>query len=713
MADDFKETAEGLERVTKASGPAKEGITAYGMALVEAIKNSTATKAVLSELSETFGSLQKMSKYVSTSLDKIGIKDVGMATVSAIGAMTKMLPEASKAFGDLGKAGGMAGRDMTESLKGMQPWLEKMPGGKAFMAFAGPMAESASAGINLQKSLIGLYAASGNLNKLLTDSGGKFKDLNVVSAAYADSLYRVTSATGASSAQVNSLIQGLQNIPGILDEQNIQARAASNSMSNMVAILRVQAATGMSTAAMTENLNFAYETLNLKGQGALEVLAQMSEVSKDSGLPLQAVSKYVQDTGHAFKFFGDNTQTAMASLSRLLPGLKDAKIGYGAIREILSNVTASMADLNVGQRAFISGQSGGPGGLQGSFKMLHDLSTNKGADVFKQMETAFKRNLGGPMVTLQEASQSQGAAAQFQKQLSMLQAMGMKGDEKMLAKISDAFAKPETLTGVDKEAALKNALGRGEDFQERTATGMDLANSYLERMSMLMAIQNSITARTFLGTEGGKGPMADMVKKGMEESAKLAATVGVTAQGKKQTDINALMDEAKGFLNEGISKTFAGYDAEKAKEEADKKLPAGTKKSESENPIFNPVDFIKKFMGGGNIPTLQEASQSKAAEAKFMEAAYTGAAIGLGTPDQVAKMLSSPPTTNAGLAPAPGSKESAFDKKVEEEKQLGVLKIEIDTSFYENNMKKIAHKEVNVALKNGDEGTIIHVRPDV
>lgn len=693
MAEEIKETTGDLLNVGNAAGFAAEGVKKYGMAMIEAIKSSVTTKAMLDEIAKAFGGVQKVATYAADSFEKIGIKNVGLATAAAIGAMTKSIPDATKAFGDLGKAGGMAGRDLSDSLKTLQPYMEKMPGGKTFMMLANGMSESANAGTNLQKSIIGIYASSGNLNQLLADSGTKFKNLNDVSTAYSESLSKVSMATGVSSSQVNSLVQGLQNIPGILDEQSIQAGRASNSMNNMVAILRVQAATGMSTAAVTENLNFAYETLGLKGEGALEILAQMSEVSKDSGLPLQAVSKYVQETGNAFKYFGDNTQTAMGALSRLLPGLKDAKLGYGAIKDILSNVTGSMADLNVGQRAFISGQSGGVGGLQGSFKMLNDLSTGKGADVFKRYESAFKNKLGGPMVTLKQAGEDPGAAVQFQKQLSMLQEMGMKGDEKTLAKISDAFAKPGSLNTADKTTMLENVLGRGADYQERTVTGIDLMVSHLERMSMLAAIQNSLTMRMAFGADGAKGPVADFVKSAMEHNARLAGTIGVTAQDKEKPDLAKIQESAKNFLTANMEGLFAGYESEKAEEEAAKKPGAKKAAVKEESKEFSFFNLIKGFGIGGKAETLPEA---------------------ITAPPKISP-TTAPPTPKATLAPAPISKATSTVGEATAtkagEKQLGILKVLIDTSFYENGMRKIAHEEGEIALGNSNVRTIIGVGP--
>lgn len=690
MAEEIKETTGDLLNVGNAAGFAAEGVKKYGMAMIEAIKSSVTTKAMLDEIAKAFGGVQKVATYAADSFEKIGIKNVGLATAAAIGAMTKSIPDATKAFGDLGKAGGMAGRDLSESLKTVQPYMEKMPGGKTFMMLANGMSESANAGTNLQKSIIGIYASSGNLNQLLADSGTKFKNLNDVSTAYSESLSKVSMATGVSSSQVNSLVQGLQNIPGILDEQSIQAGRASNSMNNMVAILRVQAATGMSTAAVTENLNFAYETLGLKGEGALGILAQMNEVSRESGLPLQAVSKYVQETGSAFKYFGDNTQTAMGALSRLLPGLKDAKLGYGAIKDILSNVTGSMADLNVGQRAFISG-----GGLHGSAKMLHDLSTGKGAEVFKQFEAKFKEKIGGPAVTLEEAAMDKSGATEIQrqKQLGVLQAMGMKGNEQMLTKISDAFAKPGSLNTADKTTMLENVLGRGADYQERTVTGIDLMVSHLERMSMFAAIQNSLTMRMAFGADGAKGPVADFVKSAMEHNARLAGTIGVTAQDKEKPDLAKIQESAKNFLTANMEGLFAGYESEKAEEEAAKKPGAKKAAVKEESKEFSFFNLIKGFGIGGKAETLPEA---------------------ITAPPKISP-TTAPPTPKATLAPAPISKATSTVGEATAtkagEKQLGILKVLIDTSFYENGMRKIAHEEGEIALGNSNVRTIIGVGP--
>lgn len=685
MADEIKETAEDAIR-------AKISVEELSNALVSFFGKASEGNPVLMQLKQAFAGVGDIASSVADSLRDIGIKDVGFATAAAIGSMTKMVPEASRAFGELGKAGGFAGRELSESLKTLEPFKNIIPGGDKFFAMANGMSSSANSAINLQKNIIGLYSASGNLNRLLTDSGGKFTDMNDITAAWSDSLVRTTMATGASSEQINNLLSGLRNIPGVLDEQSIAAGGAQKSLSNVVDILRVQSGVGMTTAQITDSLNFAYETMNLKGQSALEIIAQMSEASKDFGLPLQAVTEYVKSAGNAFKFFGDNTQTAMGVLSRLTPGLKDAGLGYGAIKDIISSVSGSLAELNVGQRAFISGAGGGPGGLRGAMQMLSDLAQGKGESVFKQFETAFKKEVG-PMVTLEQAGASDPAAAQMTKQIEYLRAMGVKGSDIQLAQISDAFAKSGILPIKDKEMALQQVMGRGADFQERTATGMDLAVAQLERLSMLMAIQNSITLRTALGTEN-KGPLSDFIKQSMETNAAIAGQIGVTEPGKERPTVESLKDNVTDQVRE-LFNSLVGI-----------KKPAVMKEGAPPPTVEAPKSIITDFatktlnlFGAGLTPP----------ESKLPTAATV--------PPKIGAPATTPPIPQATLAPAAmtpreiGAETEKAGVKGTSEKQLGILKVLIDTAFYENGMRKIVHDERELALKNGDIATVVHVRP--
>jgi hypothetical protein len=124
--------------------------------------------------------------------------------------------------------------------------------------------------------------------------------------------------------------------------------------------------------------------------------------------------------------------------------------------------------MGLAQKAFLSAQTGGPGGLMGAFQIEKMLKEGDIEGVFKKVRDQMQKQLG-PIVTLEDAASSPAAAAQLARQTAMLRS-GPLGA--MARTDQDAYRILESMkTGAPPPAALGDtvqaAMGRGEEMEAR------------------------------------------------------------------------------------------------------------------------------------------------------------------------------------------------------------------------------------------------------
>ena len=141
--------------------------------------------------------------------------------------------------------------------------------------------------------------------------------------------------------------------------------------------------------------------------------------------------------------------------------------------------------MDIAQQAFLSGMTGGVGGLQGAFEIDIMLAEGKVDEVAGKVESAMRKMFGGELVTREEAAGSQAAAAQMLKQVQMLTT----GPFKVAETRRQAYAIIEKMRAGDL-TTVDLKLPEGEDAMMKVMKAGDKRRE--GQLSKLIEINNKI-----------------------------------------------------------------------------------------------------------------------------------------------------------------------------------------------------------------------------
>lgn len=314
-------------------------------------------------------------------------------------------------------------------------------------------------------------ARTGKLGKAYDEVGG---DIAKFSTRVVEHQKMITDA--ARSAHLDPVAaqdyyKALRLIPGALEEMQISSGSTTSQMSMLEATMHLTRGTGMGLEEVSRHLKTAFENYNLTGEDSLEFTAKISELSQKLQIPLHDVSEYVTRLADNFGMLGDQSKGTANILANTFQSFKDSGLSAKQSVSIIQGMTESVLNLNVAQRSFLSAQTGGPGGLVGSFKMLKDLRDGKVDDVFDKVKQQMTRQMG-PIVSLDQAATSSSAAAMRLKQMSILQ-QGPLGkfakDEATANRILDAFSKNTPGTKLDTKQFMEQTMSRAKELEGKTA----------------------------------------------------------------------------------------------------------------------------------------------------------------------------------------------------------------------------------------------------
>jgi hypothetical protein len=211
--------------------------------------------------------------------------------------------------------------------------------------------------------------------------------------------------------------------------------------------------------------------------------------------------------------------------------------------EMFRNYTNTMKGMNISQQAFVSGMSGGPGGLRGAFQMDNLIRQGK-FDELRQKVEATIRKMTGPIVSLDEAQRSESAAAQYTRQIQLLQ-QGPLGQmaktrpeaEALLQAMRDGKKLPTT--GKSADDSLLDTMKRGQKWQEGTFMESGKAAVSLKNLELLGQQANLKTARGLAGGTGILGGGIGGTGAGIspDQRDRLQAYQNVAKQGLTDKDI--------------------------------------------------------------------------------------------------------------------------------------------------------------------------------
>jgi hypothetical protein len=401
---------------------------------------------------------------------------------------------------------------------------------------------SADASLIAQDRIIQTTAAAGGLGKMFAEAGVNLQNINNVALetqkTLADTIAATHMTTSDGKIKVGEYYEALGKIPGAM-RQTIDAASGTAGQVNMLtATIQLAKGSGREYTDIIKDMAGAYKTLGLSGDGAAKFTARMGEVSNKFNVELSAVRDSLTGTAGLFSKIGTENQAAstiMEGATRIvnnyMQALKDTGISGAVALSIIHDMTAKVTDLTTAQKAFLSSQSGGPGGLRGAFDIELKMKEGKINEVFEDVRKTMMKQFG-KIVSVEEASKDEGAAQQLTRQRLMLQ-QGPLGQfaktDQDAGRILEAFSK---VTSGEKAPAdlsstiVQDTMKAGKDLQEKTATDINKMQANIEKIKVwsdsmnLGAIQKAFTIG--IGTNqwvGVRSPVAEESKARLRDAA--------------------------------------------------------------------------------------------------------------------------------------------------------------------------------------------------
>lgn len=538
---------------------------------------------ILDKVSESWDTLNQRMQAAGTSLDTLGalndqqVTQLGLVASGVFKAREAFTGLAGIDFGNLSTfketisdirdalfSGGTAASDfvgiigsLTKALSGAgvpqqainTAWQK---GTSAVLDLASSIITHADNLTRAQSAYVQMAASTGQLSDLWNAAGKDLQNLNTIMETQTQMIGDTIEATGLSAKQVEAYYAELGQVPGALNSIVSTTDKTGESTSMLTAAIQVATGTGRKYSDVIDDLKLAFKDYGLVGEDALKFSVRMSEVSTKLKAPLEDVKRALQGSAEAFKMFASSQQAASTTsegLSKILntygKALESTGLSASQSIRVVGELTNQMANLSIAQKSYISQQTGGAGGLQGGFQIEKRLMSGDTEGVFNDVIKTIQQQFG-KIVNIDEASQSQAAASQLEKQSLML-TQGPLGslvkDQQTAIKVLQAFrnkqeGKADTITTALSPSAVQDAADKGLEFEKGSYSELTKIRSHIERMRYVAdqgvgrGVQEALTARTTPGAteaEGAvKGSLSEYIK---SQRAAGGTQVATTAYG--------------------------------------------------------------------------------------------------------------------------------------------------------------------------------------
>ena len=349
------------------------------------------------------------------------------------------------------------------------------------------MGEGVDAAQNFQNAYMKMMLSSGQGATLFNTAGRSLENLNAILKDQGLALAHLSGTTAIAYPELVKFYTAMGQIPGALNPVKGATTDTAGSMEKMRTAIMIAQGAGMDLGVAITQLKNAYDIFGKTGDRANEFLARQTELADNLGIPVDKTTQYLNDMAEKLKYVGDNSRGASMDLQRMFHNLQDSGLGVQPALELMGKMQTAMANLSVGQEAFISARSGGRGGLVGAFDIERELKEGKLDDVMKKQRAAFINTAGGHLATLEGTKTAEGAR-EWQKQRSMLMGGafgGMNLDKNQASRLMEAMGKPEGAARTkDMNEAIQTSAQKGEEVAKQNLTVLTHADANLEAIKM-------------------------------------------------------------------------------------------------------------------------------------------------------------------------------------------------------------------------------------
>lgn len=511
-----------LNDFTSSGSLAKLGMDALSGAFAAAGSKLQGLTDLASTHSETFGMMATSILGVKKSFDNLaGVDGSRLITFSGQfehlmeiikqGPGTSLAKDSIDKILETMKKGGAAPELLAKAMSELKSGV---------VSTASAFLQSADNIVRLQDSIFQLSMQAGGAPALfdkigmtIQSAGDHFEQMNQVSDKYVQRMIESKNVTHLSDETLASYASTINKMPGglraLVDSQGVTTKS-SNILTDSI-LYAVGA--GRDQAEVFEDMNKAMSQYGASGDDALKFSARMTEVADTLGAQMKDVRGAVNASADAFKGFvgvgmgpggvAAMTQGMSKAMEEYVARLKEVGVPVQNAIDMFQQYTSNLHSMTIGQKAFLSAQSGGPGGLRGGFQIDAMIKKGDFEGVRRKMEETLKK-MTGPIVSLDEASKSESAAARYQKQLMILQQGPLGAQAKTPEEAENLLEslrkgeKPRGAPGEDQKtaaASLEKTVQRGADWQERTHTEVQGTNDRLDGLLLLASGNNLRTAQ--------------------------------------------------------------------------------------------------------------------------------------------------------------------------------------------------------------------------
>lgn len=424
----------------------------------------------------------------------------------------------------------------------------------ALQAYAKQVLTAADNQLRLQNSMLQLATQSGSLSEFYKQIGGDMTHLNEVSARQTKVLTDASKATGIDIEVLSNYAGTLSEIPGAFMAMKDGIIDATGTTNIFTKTLMFSIGAGRDFKAISSDMKKAVSEYGLSMDSALKFVARMTETSTAMGAQIDDVRSALNTSADAFKMFvvgGQGainiTQGMSDVMTEYVGTLKNAGMPVQNAIQMFGTMSSAMSNMKVEQKAFLSAQTGGPGGLMGAFQIDKMLKDGDIKGVFDKVQTQLKKQLGN-IITVDEASKSPQAALQMERQIMLLR-QGPLGqfaktdqEAERLLEAMKSGKTPEKLGG-QSNLSLENVIKAGNSIQEKSYNEFTKMNVALREISMAAGtpVLGELQRR---GTISSGAPGGDISAEVSNNRAKLSdfRTSGVTASKSENTGQAAITD---------------------------------------------------------------------------------------------------------------------------------------------------------------------------
>lgn len=493
----------------------------FGNKGVETMKNvGEAGKAGYTSLSQSVENANKSILGMNVSLTNIGDKMLDVSSLfsnsdifNTFAANAKgSLLTVSDAMEALGKQGGLLSKA-----------LHEIPGSNIMIGIVEKLGAAASQGQLAEAGFYAMTNAAGQLTEAWGEGGDQIASLGTRTADYMKKLDLLAVQNRTTIDATLGLSKAMSEVsPGDMDGIVHVGEGVGDQMDKITAVMRTAIGAGRDQKDVLDAISNAYANLgNAQGgtvetnQRGINLFSTMVELQQSLKIRFDDSKKALEEVASEFRNVGDETDSAAKIFDTFGRALQNTGISAKASVDIVSSMIDGISKLNIGTKAFLSSQAGGPGGLQGGLQIDEMLRKHDLAGVMNIAQNALKKQMGGRIYTQEEGAQSQEAASAYTRQKMLLQSgafgIGKGADDQTAGRILEALKqgdisglKDTMKTGQEKAGDLVEA---GNAIQVRNETLLTTAVQFLQRD----AIANELGAAAQLRNLAGHGqPLSEV-----------------------------------------------------------------------------------------------------------------------------------------------------------------------------------------------------------